>query len=96
MREGLVSFSSAIVINGSAVVAGLAGFWVWVESRKGLVDCGRAIEDADCGAGSSKGEAGLLGSGDPARFRKGLLLERLILRPGEGWSDDKKNQEPRC
>lgn len=37
MREDLVSFSSAIVINGSAVAAGLAEF-VWVESRKGLVD----------------------------------------------------------
>lgn len=44
------------------------------------------VEDAECGAGSSKGEAGLLGSGEPARLRKGLLLERFRDKPGEDWS----------
>lgn len=89
LKEGLVSFSSAIVINGP-VIAGLVDFRV--ESRKGLLEGGWEVDDADCGAGSSKGEAGLLGSGDAARLRKGLLLERLIVRPGEGWSDEAKSK----
>lgn len=62
-------------------------------SRKGLFERGRDVEeDADCGVGSSKGEAGLLGSGDAARLRKGLLLERLRVRPGEGWSDKPRSK----
>jgi hypothetical protein len=40
-------------------------------SRKGLRDTGRA-------GGSSKGDAG-----DAARLRKGLLEERLMLRPAD-------------
>lgn len=91
MREGLVSFSSAIVINGVASAGLAAGGWV--ESRKGLLERGREVDEAEsCGAGSSKGEAGLLGSGDPARLRKGLLLERLRVRPGEGWSDKPRSK----
>lgn len=42
-------------------------------SRNGLRDTGR-------GGGSSKGDAG-----DAARLRKGLLEERLRLRPADCW-----------
>lgn len=85
-----VGFSSAIVIRGPSADADAdvedAGFWMDV-SRKGLLDGGREpVEVDDRGAGSSKGEAGLLGSGDPVRLRKGLLLDRLRVKPGEGLS----------
>jgi hypothetical protein len=45
-------------------------------SRKGFRDRGRG--------GASKGDAGPLEAGNAARLRKGLLEERLRLRPGEG------------
>lgn len=79
----LVSFSSAIVINGSSVGVGATEFCG--RSRNGLPATGFVVdEDADGGAGSSKGEAGLFGSGEPARLRNGLLLERFRVKPGEG------------
>lgn len=85
MAVALVSFSSAIVINGSSAAFGAAGFWG--RSRNGLLERGFVVvddADADSGAGSSKGEAGLFGSGEPARLRKGLLLEKSRVKPGEG------------
>lgn len=79
-------FSSAVVISGGTAVVDelVAGF---EGSRNGLLE--RCPEEV-CGAGSSKGDAGLLGKGDPARLRKGLLDERLMDSPG----DDESN-EPR-
>lgn len=47
-------------------------------SRNGLLETGRG---SGFGLGSSKGEVGLGGSGEPARLRKGLLDERLNDRP---------------
>lgn len=100
VAEGLVSFSSAMVIRGGGsvedadvAVVGLAGL-CWLGSRKGLLEVGRAGAGAgggwNCGVGSSKGEAGLLGKGDPARLRKGLLEERLSDRPGDAGSAEPK------
>lgn len=59
-------------------------------SRNGLLERGRegsSATERGCGVGSSKGDAGLLGKGDPARLRKGLLDERLRDNPGEDESD---------
>lgn len=58
-------------------------------SRNGLLERGlegSSATECDCGVGSSKGDAGLLGKGDPARLRKGLLDERLRDNPGDGES----------
>lgn len=83
-----MSLSSAMAINGVelvfAAVDGLAA--LCDGSRKGLLETGRGGWVGRLGDGSSKGDAGLLGRGDPARLRKGLLEERLMDRPGEGWS----------
>lgn len=81
----VVVFSSAMVINGGgAVVDEVAD--CFEGSRKGLLGEGleEGSSECDCGVGSSKGEAGLLGKGDPARLRKGLLDERLRDSPGDG------------
>lgn len=78
MRQSIHTKSSSAV--GSALAdamisgerSGLA-----VGSRKGLRETGR-------GGGSSKGDRGEGTVGDAARLRKGLLEERLRVRPRAG------------
>lgn len=56
-------------------------------SRKGLLEGAADIDRGGASTtGSSKGEAGLCRLGDTARLRNGLLDERLMVNPGDGWS----------
>lgn len=81
---GLFSLKVSVLKSSSAVGSALADAMISGErsglavgSRKGLRETGR-------GGGSSKGDRGEGTVGDAARLRKGLLEERLRVRPRAG------------
>lgn len=80
-----MSFFSAIVCVGESRsgINFCDACEVCVVSRKGLLETGRD-DEGWTELRSSKGEDGLLGKGDAARFRKGLFEDRLMLKPGDG------------